>query len=38
MFASVTSKTMEVFVDDMFVKSLKANDYVVHLNETFQIL
>lgn len=37
-FANLISGTMEVYVDDLLVKSLNANDHVTHLNETFQIL
>lgn len=29
---------MEVYVDDMFVKSLKIEDHVKYFNEAFQIL
>ncbi|XP_022891957.1 uncharacterized protein LOC111406817 [Olea europaea var. sylvestris] len=29
---------MEVYVDDMLVKSLEAEDHITHLNSTFQIL
>ena len=29
---------MEVYVDDMLVKSLRADDYVRHLERSFQIL
>lgn len=35
MFANLIGKTMEICVDNMLVKSLKANDYVTYLNETF---
>ena len=29
---------MEVYIDDMMVKSLKIDDHVAHLEETFGIL
>ena len=29
---------MEVYIDDMLIKSLKATDHIVHLAETFGIL
>ncbi|XP_022894074.1 uncharacterized protein LOC111408560 [Olea europaea var. sylvestris] len=32
------AKTMEVYVNDMLVKSLEAEDHIKHLNSTFQIL
>lgn len=35
MFANFISETIEVYVNDMLVKSLKSNDHVMHLNETF---
>lgn len=35
MFANFIDKTMDVYVDYMLVKSLKAIDHVAHLNETF---
>ena len=38
MFADLLGKTMEVYVDDMLVKSLQADLHVKHLEETFQIL
>lgn len=38
MFAKLIGRTIEVYVDNMFVKSLKADDHVMYLNETFQIL
>ena len=38
MFAKLLGKTMEVYVDDMLVKSLKAEQYIQHLEETFQML
>lgn len=36
--ADLISKMMEVYVNDMLIKSLKADDHVMHLNKTFQIL
>lgn len=35
MFTNLIGKTMELYVDEMLVKSLKANDHVMHLNNTF---
>lgn len=32
------SKTIEVYVDKMPVKSLMIDDHIMHLNDTFQIL
>ena len=29
---------MEVYIDDMLVKSLKAADYIAHLEEAFNVL
>ncbi|XP_024016831.1 uncharacterized protein LOC112090237 [Eutrema salsugineum] len=38
MFASQLGRTMEVYIDDMFVKSLVASDHVGHLRTCFDIL
>ncbi|XP_024016289.1 uncharacterized protein LOC112089766 [Eutrema salsugineum] len=38
MFASQLGKTMEVYIDDMLVKSLHAKDHVSHLSTCFDIL
>ena len=38
MFKEYISKTMEVYVDDMLVKSKIASDHVTHLADTFNIL
>ena len=38
MFKEMIGKTMEIYIDDMLVKSLKAVDHVAHLEETFGIL
>ena len=38
MFAELIGRTMEVYVDDMLVKSRKANDHINHLDEMFQVL
>lgn len=38
MFKDQTGKTMEVYVDDMLVKSKVAADLVTHLTEMFHIL
>lgn len=37
-FADRFGNTMEVYMDDMLVKSLKVDDHVVRLNNTFQNL
>ena len=37
-FKKTIRKTMEIYIDDMLVKSLKATDHVAHLEETFGIL
>ena len=31
-------KTMEVYIDDILVKSLKAMDYIEHLDECFKLI
>lgn len=38
LFQNQIGKTMEVYVDNMLVKSLKASNYVADLNEAFTIL
>ncbi|XP_058106835.1 uncharacterized protein LOC131250564 [Magnolia sinica] len=38
MFAKQIVYTMEVYIDDMLVKSIKASDHLVDLGETFVIL
>ncbi|GFY91570.1 hypothetical protein Acr_07g0017660 [Actinidia rufa] len=38
MFKEMIGKTMEVYIDNMLVKSLKSADYIAHLEETFGIL
>ncbi|XP_057803119.1 uncharacterized protein LOC131018411 [Salvia miltiorrhiza] len=38
MFASLLRQTMEVYIDDMLVKSIHAKDHIDHLRETFEIL
>ncbi|XP_059669890.1 uncharacterized protein LOC132315551 [Cornus florida] len=38
MFKDQIRRNMEVYVDDMLVKSLKAQDHLVDLQETFQVL
>ena len=37
-FSHLIGKTMEVYVDDMLVKSLDKADHVEHLREAFQVL
>ena len=38
MFREQIGKTMEVYVDDMIVKSKTAADHVTHLLDTFAVL
>lgn len=38
MFADLIGKTIEVYVDDILVKSLKTLDHLKHFDATFQIL
>ncbi|KAL5550984.1 hypothetical protein UlMin_001160 [Ulmus minor] len=38
MFKDQIGKTMEVYMDDMLVKSLKAEEHIQNLKETFEIL
>ncbi|CAI9778484.1 unnamed protein product [Fraxinus pennsylvanica] len=38
MFTNQLGRTMEVYVDDMLVKSLQARVHIKHLDEAFQIL
>lgn len=38
MFTNVIGKKIEVYLNDMLVKSLKMDNHMAHLNETFQIL
>lgn len=38
MFANQLGNTMEVYVDDMLVKSLRMGEHIKHLDESFQIL
>jgi len=38
MFEEQIGKSMEVYIDDMLVKSLRAEDHLEHLQETFNIL
>ncbi|CAA0823307.1 Unknown protein, partial [Striga hermonthica] len=38
MFARLIGHTMEVYVDDMLVKSEQASDHITHLSEVFGIL
>ena len=35
MFAKLLGKSMEVYVDNILVKSLRAEQYIQHLEETF---
>ena len=38
MFKNLIGKTMEVYVDDMLIKSRVAGDHVDHLGQMFEIL
>ena len=38
MFKELIGKTMEVYIDGMLVKSLKAADHIAHLEEAFDVL
>ena len=38
MFADMLGKTMEVYIDDMLVKSLAAENHLDHLKQAFQVL
>ena len=38
MFKEQIGKTMEVYVDDMLVKSKIATDHIAHLSDTFVVL
>ena len=38
MFKDLIGKSMEVYVDDMLVKSKIARDHIEHLNQIFNIL
>ncbi|XP_070029714.1 uncharacterized protein [Nicotiana sylvestris] len=38
MFQEHLGKTMEVYIDDMFIKSQQSGDHISHLTDTFQIL
>ena len=38
MFAEQQGKTIEVYIDDMLVKSLKATDHIQHLRQCFDVL
>ena len=38
MFKKIIGKTMEVYINDKLVKSLKAGDHIAHLEETFGVL
>lgn len=38
MFKEQLGKTMEVYIDDMMVKSKEKKDHVIDLKETFEVL
>lgn len=37
-FREKIGKTIEVYIDDMMVKSVKAEDHLKHLNQTLDII
>ena len=37
-FRELIGKTIEVYIDDMLVKSLKAANHIAHLKEAFNVL
>ena len=38
MFKEIIEKTIEVYINDMLVKSLRATNHIAHLEEAFGIL
>ena len=38
MLKEMIGKTMEVYIDDMLIKSVKAANHITHLEEAFDIL
>lgn len=38
MFKDLIGKTMEVYIDDMLIKSSKTEDHLKHLKLTFELL
>ena len=38
MFQDLLGKTMEVYIDDMLVNSLRAEDHIKHLKQSFEVL
>ena len=38
MFAALFGKTMEIYIDDMVIKSKEQGDHITDLDECFQIL
>ena len=38
MFATCLGSTMEVYIDDLLVKSLHARDHTTHLKQAFEVL
>ena len=38
MFQDLLGKTMEVYINDMLVKSLHAEDHIDHLRQSFEVL
>ena len=38
MFKELIGKTMEIYIDDMLVKSLKTADHIAYLEEAFGFL
>ena len=38
MFKEKIGETMEVYIDDMLIKSLRENDHIGYLEECFEVL
>lgn len=38
LFKPLIGKTIEVYMDDMIIKSVHPTDHVMHLRETFEVL
>ena len=38
MFSEMLTQTMEVYIDDMLVKSLRADQHIAHLEQSFEVL
>ena len=38
MFSEMLGQTMEVYIDDMLVQSLRADQHIAHLEQSFDVL